>query len=1014
MDQNAENAVLEIFRRWNALLGKNKWNLPEISDRTHQRWFNEGVAPSGEESQKVASAVWRFIRPACHDSLRKHILDVVHELAPLAPVDSWDEDSCGAWFRIEAESARKGGSSVGKRILLDAKAVAEIRADYLRWVIRECAPLRLQAIDQSASRPGKGPIGLSSVYVDLNLDLSISKEITLAEHLEVEARVNAVLDKPDLDVKDAGARGVEGRAQARRETRLVPALEALAEHDKFVLLGAPGSGKSTVTAFVALQLARALLNEREPLEKLGAWWKHGRLLPVRVVLRQFAAKLKDLERGRAGHLWDFIRTEVNYDNRAEQTVECIRQIAQNTGALFLLDGLDEVRDEKTRCRMLEAVVEFIEMAGPRCRFLLTSRPYAWEDLKEFLRRHEAGLGKGRGKEVGEFGEDFVGLLKRLVSILPVSYRLAPLDEQQIKTFITHWYKAVADAHWIAETEAARKREELINAAASQRPDLFELAKNPLLLTLMATLHTNRARLPDDRADLYNEVVELLLQRWNETSGADQGLLEALQIPTLKLGDLREVMEQLAFDAHTAHAGKGGVADIPEDVLVSGLRPLLGNSADKAETALSYIENRAGLLLGQGERGRNRQYTFPHRTFQEYLAACHLANQPDFYGKAADLARENPAHWQEVLPLAARHAKAGRGVPAADALIRRQKAEDAGGPNITEADWRAATLAGRQLLEIGLAALESRAEHQVVRDRVAGWLAMILQKGVLPAAEREQAGIILGKLGDPRVGVGLKAGLPDIDWVELPAGKFKLGETGKRVKVGAFKLSRYPITWRQYQAFVDDKGYEDDRPFGGGGFWTKEGLEWRKREKIVEPAKCDPIFQTPNHPQVGVSWYEAAAFCRWLSAKRGLPPEAIRLPHEAEWEWAARCIRTKHSTSGKEDYGAHNFSYPWGSNDRKELAQRCNMGESGIGHASAVGLFPSGRADCGAMDLSGNVWEWCGNWYDEKEKGSRVLRGGSWLYDNPAGLLASFRYYGTPDNRGNCVGFRCVWLSASSL
>jgi hypothetical protein len=96
--------------------------------------------------------------------------------------------------------------------------------------------------------------------------------------------------------------------------------------------------------------------------------------------------------------------------------------------------------------------------------------------------------------------------------------------------------------------------------------------------------------------------------------------------------------------------------------------LLLNSRDKAAVVVDYIEKRAGLLVGQGEKDGERQFTFPHRTFQEFLAACHLAAQDDFPAECARLARAAPGHWQLVLPLAARVAKVERGASAADELI----------------------------------------------------------------------------------------------------------------------------------------------------------------------------------------------------------------------------------------------------------------------------------------------------------------------------------------------------------
>ncbi len=283
------------------------------------------------------------------------------------------------------------------------------------------------------------------------------------------------------------------------------------------------------------------------------------------------------------------------------------------------------------------------------------------------------------------------------------YSLADLDDDQIGGFIAKWYEALQKRGWLNPDEASDKRAGLSNAV--ERPDLQPMACNPLLLTLMATLHTNRGRLPDDRVDLYDEVVNLLLQRWNELIGADKALLEALGVPGLTLTHLRGAIEGLSFEAHAAHVGREGTADIDEDRLRRAFLRLLQGSWDRAGIVVDYIEQRAGLLVGQGLRDGVRHFTFPHRTFQEYMAACHLANLPDFGTRAAELAGQDPDHWREVLVLAARQAKVERGAAAADALIHARDVEayerqGAAG----ERDWQRAIVAGEQLIEIGLAAV----------------------------------------------------------------------------------------------------------------------------------------------------------------------------------------------------------------------------------------------------------------------------------------------------------------------
>ncbi len=161
-------------------------------------------------------------------------------------------------------------------------------------------------------------------------------------------------------------------------------------------------------------------------------------------------------------------------------------------------------------------------------------------------------------------------------------------------------------------------------------------------------------------------------------------------------------------------------------------------------------------------------------------------------------------------------------------------------------------------------------------------------------------------------------------------------------------------------------------------------EWWQGIPADEKRFREPSFPVANQPRETVSWYQAVAFCRWLSAKVG---EAIMLPHEYEWEVAARWAGDK----------TDNRSYPWGSEFDSEKA---NTNEGGIGQTTAVGLYPAGKqSELNLYDLSGNVWEWCRNTYenpdDDQNDSSdkrRVLRGGAWLYNSydRAGGLPSLR------------------------
>jgi formylglycine-generating enzyme required for sulfatase activity len=199
---------------------------------------------------------------------------------------------------------------------------------------------------------------------------------------------------------------------------------------------------------------------------------------------------------------------------------------------------------------------------------------------------------------------------------------------------------------------------------------------------------------------------------------------------------------------------------------------------------------------------------------------------------------------------------------------------------------------------------------------------------------------------------------------------------------------------QYQLFVQAGGYADIT------YWTQAGWRWRTQNDIKEPEPYSDVYQIANHPQVGVSWYEAMAYCCWLSVQMS---RNFRLPSEAEWERAARYIDGRR--------------YPWGNTG--EPAKHSNTRGNGIDTTSTVGMFPSGHAVNGAADMVGNVLEWCSTkWradYQEYEEQAddelsgeehRVLRGGGWSR-YPLYVRCACRHSSDPQSRYYNVGFRIV-------
>jgi formylglycine-generating enzyme required for sulfatase activity len=237
------------------------------------------------------------------------------------------------------------------------------------------------------------------------------------------------------------------------------------------------------------------------------------------------------------------------------------------------------------------------------------------------------------------------------------------------------------------------------------------------------------------------------------------------------------------------------------------------------------------------------------------------------------------------------------------------------------------------------------------------------------------------------------------WVKVSGGQVTLEAGGylredSTFEVASFVMSRYPVTNEQYGQFIDDGGYTNR------AWWTEDG--WAAKGKQDWRESCywqNNEWNQPDRPVVGVSWYEAVAFCRWLSASI---QQTVLLPTEQQWQRAAQ--------------GDDGRDYPWG--DEEPTRSRCNWNRY-QDETSPVTQYPDGSSPFGIMDMSGNVWEWCLTSWDSgfttlDGYEARILRGGSWSSDSPLSLRTAHRSPRDPNTRLNpsyrthvTVGFRCV-------
>ncbi|MFZ4701124.1 MAG: formylglycine-generating enzyme family protein, partial [Candidatus Methylumidiphilus sp.] len=302
--------------------------------------------------------------------------------------------------------------------------------------------------------------------------------------------------------------------------------------------------------------------------------------------------------------------------------------------------------------------------------------------------------------------------------------------------------------------------------------------------------------------------------------------------------------------------------------------------------------------------------------------------------------------------------------------------------------------------------------------------------------RAMIGVRLDRLGDTRKGVGLRKedGLPDIDWVHIPGGEVTIAirEEARNpdsavVKtvtrpVESFSIARYPVTVVQFQAFL--------RECHDGKRWhLPKGAPFDFRESYAPPK---PRARHGNHPADSVNWYDAVTFCHWLSVRLGYP---VRLPTEFEWQCAAiggavgagsepapkkwtLGFGKSSNKAGTKSNPPPTQNYPWGQDwDPTQEPWRANSRESDLGRATAVGMYPGGMSAAGVCDLSGTVWEWCQNAFDNPDEvaaspagAGRVLRGGSWLI-SAGGCRSACRNDLGPDIQDDSTGFRCARVQA---
>lgn len=416
---------------------------------------------------------------------------------------------------------------------------------------------------------------------------TIDTSIPLGEYLR-----NVINSTQTISLRAIDASAVTSTKPNLANVYIMPSIMALGDKNKSregvgilgrsvrsVILGSAGSGKSSLLMYLANTFANSYLQGDVSLVKSQLDITEN-LIPIFISLRIYEMYIKESNSNSITPtgFFEFLDSHFNQSNIGLPAGFFISYFERGT-CVLLLDGLDEVSPS-----VRPLVVQLIINLGrryPIARIIVTSRQASYTP----------GL-----------GEDFA------------HYEIAGFDDEAIKELIEKWSISFLDEPAVAKSTSAN-----LYATILRNNDLYTLAQNPLLLTTMVILNTHYGRLPDNRIDLYENSLDVLLARWDTAKG--------IVTQNIKLQEIKLLLARLAFlaqDASLDRLDEGFVLSaFSDELLEKGISQ--SETQSQSISILEAIKERAGLLIEVAPS----TYQFVHITFREYLASIILSNSKEF-------------------------------------------------------------------------------------------------------------------------------------------------------------------------------------------------------------------------------------------------------------------------------------------------------------------------------------------------------------------------------------------------
>lgn len=782
---------------------------------------------------------------------------------------------------------------------------------YLKWLEEETRQIRIKGLTSRRAEPYF--FGIEEIYIPLK---------TLAGREETRK------DGPEA-----------------QEQRRVLIQEALTRRN-VVLIGDPGSGKSTFLRRVAFELCRAQRGT-QPAEAGMFLAPDEKRFPIWIRVADLAKFLGGDKTALSANAPEWVPRFMEHQSQAYKwgvSKEFFDNKLSGGECLILVDGLDEAPGKAMRERIAR-IFEQATRAYSKCDFLVSTRPQSYA-----------------GDSV-------------LAGFHPL--KIDDLGPEEIAFFFDHFARALA----LTESES-EKFKAALSEALDKRREIRVMARNPVMLTALAVLQHNGQRLPEYRVELYASILGWLAAAREDVEGRP------------KADACLQTMRKLALRMQDAPEGR--LTQWNKRLAAEFLKDGLGGTVDAAEEMLEREMQDSGIIASAGT-----DLKFWHLSFQEYLAAREIVGfeEKQILERVIASGKLYLPEWREVMRLLGGLLKL-QGEPRIDWLIKAIL-EGLGERPKLAVQARCAGLLGAMMRDLEVM---RDAEGKGYRpaapeyERTIKAVERIFEAGEAEKIDFEtrlEAADALGLAGDPR--------LDRENRVAIPAATFWMGaqKTDRRrknfdpeayedeapvhqVDLRPFWIGKYPVTVQEFGEFIRDGGYQRREYWRDGGFG-----------EFNEPDDWDRQAQYQNCPVTGVSWFEASAYCAW---------KGCRLPTEAEWERAARG-----AAGGKYPWGNEPPLDPSRANyDHDKAPGRVTpvglypTGDTSDGVCDILGNVWEW---CG--DWYGHYQSGLQNNPRGPDNGkSKVLRGGSWG-DDPWGVRVSDRNRRGPTYRNNDIGFRCA-------